>query len=242
MNRTLVIGDLHGGLKGLIQAIERVKIQKTDTLIFLGDYVDGWSEASETIEYLIQLSRNHKCIFIMGNHDLWCKRWILKGDSNPIWRAHGGDETIESYKKTGHFMEESHRIFFQDLKPYYLDDQNRLFIHAGFTSLEGVEFEENENEYYFDRTLWETALQMKSIEKDKLAFMPSRLNIYKEVYIGHTPTTNYDSLVPMNAHSIWNIDTGAGFKGKVTILDIETKEFWQSDEVWTLYPYELGRN
>jgi len=25
-------------------------------------------------------------------------------------------------------------------------------------------------------------------------------------------------------------------------LDIDTKEFWQSDEVWTLYPKEQGRN
>jgi serine/threonine protein phosphatase 1 len=40
--RTLVIGDIHGGLRALHQ-IKRAKVTKEDTLIFLGDYVDGWS-------------------------------------------------------------------------------------------------------------------------------------------------------------------------------------------------------
>ncbi|HAH34085.1 MAG TPA: serine/threonine protein phosphatase, partial [Flavobacteriaceae bacterium] len=39
--RTLVIGDIHGGLKALQQVWKRAQISKEDTLIFLGDYVDG---------------------------------------------------------------------------------------------------------------------------------------------------------------------------------------------------------
>ena len=31
--------------------------------------------------------------------------------------------------------------------------------------------------------------------------------------------------IPMNKACVWNIDTGAAFKGKLTIMDIETKEF-----------------
>ena len=46
----------------------------------------------------------------------------------------------------------------------------------------------------------------------------------------------------MNAVNVWNLDTGAGFYGKLTILDIETKEFWQSDVVKAIYPLEQGRN
>jgi serine/threonine protein phosphatase 1 len=38
--RTLVIGDIHGGLRALHQIIER-HVTPQDTLIFLGDYVDG---------------------------------------------------------------------------------------------------------------------------------------------------------------------------------------------------------
>ena len=45
MNRKLVIGDIHGGLKALHQVLDRAKVTSKDTLIFLGDFVDGWSES-----------------------------------------------------------------------------------------------------------------------------------------------------------------------------------------------------
>jgi serine/threonine protein phosphatase 1 len=44
--RTLVFGDIHGGLRALQQLFERAKITADDRLIFLGDYVDGWSESA----------------------------------------------------------------------------------------------------------------------------------------------------------------------------------------------------
>ena len=62
--RTLVIGDIHGGLKGLHQVIDRAEITTSDKLIFLGDYVDGWSESAPLIQYLIALSGRNECVFI----------------------------------------------------------------------------------------------------------------------------------------------------------------------------------
>lgn len=47
---------------------------------------------------------------------------------------------------------------------------------------------------------------------------------------------------PMNAANVWNIDTGAAYKGPVTVMNVETKEFWQSDDAYTFYPNENGRN
>ena len=69
MNRTLVIGDIHGGLRALHQIFDRANVSKEDTLIFLGDYVDGWSESPQTIDFLINLGKKQNCIFIRGNHD-----------------------------------------------------------------------------------------------------------------------------------------------------------------------------
>jgi len=34
---------------------------------------------------------------------------------------------------------------------------------------------------------------------------------------------------------LWDVDTGAAREGKVTVMDIVTKEFWQSDKVKNLY-------
>ncbi|WP_299214358.1 metallophosphoesterase family protein [uncultured Aquimarina sp.] len=243
--RTLVIGDIHGGYKALIQVLERAKVTSEDKLIFLGDYVDGWSESAETIQKLIDLSISNTCVFIRGNHDLWCGLWLDKGATNPVWLAHGGKETIDSYIQSGLLTNDAHKQFFKDLQNYYIDSENRLFIHAGFTSMHGVGREEYESNYYWDRTLWEAALLADKVEEKTLEDMltsPKRFNHYKEIYIGHTPTTDYKISEPIKAYNLWNIDTGAAFTGKLTILDIDTKEFWQSDPLPSLYPDEKGRN
>lgn len=76
MVRTLAIGDIHGGFKALIQVLEKAGVTEKDTLIFLGDYVNGWSGSSRVIQFLIELSGRQECIFIKGNHDAWCEDWL----------------------------------------------------------------------------------------------------------------------------------------------------------------------
>ncbi|MGH2665520.1 metallophosphoesterase family protein [Flavobacterium sp.] len=242
MKRTLVIGDIHGGLKALTQVLERANVTLDDTLVFLGDYVDGWSESAQTIEYLLKLAEKQECIFIRGNHDLWCGRWLELGASNPVWEENGGKETKQSYLATGLLTDKEHIVFFNQLKDYYIDGQNRLFIHAGYTSIHGVGNEEYPSNYYFDRTLWEMALVMDDRVEKHSSFFPKRLMHYKEIFLGHTPTVNFGKDIPMHAINIWNVDTGAGFKGKLSCLDIETKQFWQSDSLPTIYTNEKGRN
>jgi serine/threonine protein phosphatase 1 len=242
MKRTLVIGDIHGGLKALIQVLERANITTDDTLIFLGDYVDGWSESAQVVEFLIELKQKQSCIFIKGNHDVWCEEWLSEGKTNSIWLHHGGEETVESYQKLGREFWTKHAIFFENMPFYHIDQQNRLFIHAGFTSMHGPEKEFHQSNFSWDRTLWEMALTMDNRIKKDSNLYPKRLSLYDEIYIGHTPTLNYDKTVPMQGCNVWNIDTGAAFTGKLTIMDIDSKEFWQSDTLQSLYPFEMGRN
>ena len=209
----------------------------------MGDYVDGWSESAQVVQFLIELSQNFNCVFIKGNHDVWCENWLKdSNDVHPSWYIHGGKETMESYAGLSEEEKKLHLNFFQNLPLYHLDAENRLFLHAGFTSLHGVEKEKFPELFYLDRSLWEMLLVMdRSIPKDSI-FYPKRLQHYKEIYIGHTPTTNYDKSSPINIESVWNIDTGAAFKGKVTWINIDTKAYFQSDNLPDLYPDEKGRN
>ena len=241
--RTFAIGDIHGGLQALLQLLNQLEITEEDTLIFMGDYVDGWSDSAQVIEFLINLSEKINCIFIKGNHDVWCENWLENNeDVNPSWYLHGGKETIESYHSFSEEAKKQHLHFFKNLKMYYLDAENRLFLHAGFTSMHGVDKETYTHKFCTDRTLWEMALVAdKNIDK-YYKFYPKRVQHYNEIYIGHTPTTNYDELEPMNALNIWNVDTGAAFKGKLTAINIDTKAYFQSDDLPSLYPNEKGRN
>lgn len=242
MGRILAIGDIHGGLKALKQLLERAEVRNDDTLIFIGDYVDGWSESAQVVQFIIELSKKQSCICIKGNHDLWCEDWLRSGTILDVWYAHGGKETIESYQ---HFSEEEkqrHLHFFEDMLPFYIDHDNRLFVHAGFTSMHGVEREVNKNSFYFDRTLWEMALAMKDeLDKNSMRY-PKRLQHYMEIFIGHTPTINFNSYQPMQAANIWNIDTGAAFYGMLSAIDVNSKEIFQSEKVQSFYPDEKGRN
>ena len=79
---------------------------------------------------------------------------------------------------------------------------------------------------------------MKKMSK----FYPSRLKHYSEIFIGHTPTINYFVMHPMNAANVWNIDTGAAFTGRLSAVDVVTKDIFQSDILPDLYPNEKGRN
>jgi serine/threonine protein phosphatase 1 len=108
--------------------------------------------------------------------------------------------------------------------------------------MHGPEQERWEGSYNWDRTLWEMALTMdKRIRKDSKLY-PKRLLLFHEIFIGHTPTLYYDVTVPMQGCNVWNVDTGAAFYGKLSVLDADTKDYWQSDTVQQLYPAERGRN
>lgn len=245
MKRTLVVGDIHGGYKALLQILERANVSKEDTLIFLGDYMDGWSESPEVLDFLIQLKETHQCIFIKGNHDELVVDWLEERFENineSMWFKHGGKATVDAYATINSEKREQHIAFLKELKNYYLDSENRLFIHAGFTNLHGVEYEYFPKLFYWDRTLWEMALAIdENLDKQDVLY-PNRLKIYSEIYIGHTPTTRIEQTIPVNKACVWNIDTGAAFKGPLTILDVDTKEYWQSDALPNLYPNETGRN
>ena len=242
MKRTLVIGDIHGGLRALHQILEKASVNKEDTLIFLGDYVDGWSESPQVIDFLIGLSQKQMCIFIRGNHDELLLDWLQSYRNNPLWFEHGGQATVLAYANVDETTKQKHIDFLLNLVNYHLDVHNRLFVHAGFTNLNGVNHEYFPKMFYWERTLWEMAASLdKSMSLEDVLY-PKRLKLYKEIYIGHTPVTRIDKTTPVQMANVWNIDTGAAFLGPLTILDIDTKEYWQSDALPLLYPEEKGRN
>lgn len=240
--RTLVIGDIHGGLRALNQIFERANVSPKDKLIFLGDYVDGWSQSPQVIDFLIELKTTHDVICIRGNHDELLREWLEDSKDNEQWNQHGGEATILAYQKVNGETKNKHIKFLRSLSDYYLDEQNRMFIHAGFTNLNGVNFEYFPKLFYWDRTLWETALSLDPNMKPDHLLYPKRFTLYKEIYIGHTPVSRIGKTTPVQKANIWNIDTSAAFKGPLTIMDVDTKEFWQSEPLPSLYPNEKGRN
>lgn len=240
--RVLVIGDIHGGLKALLQVLKRANTSIDDRLIFLGDYVDGWSESPQLLDFLIDLNATHECVFLRGNHDDLFLNWLKTGELDAKWTFYGGDTTVKAYENVSGERRNAHIGFVESSRGYFLDESNRLFVHAGFTHLKGVESEYFPSLLCWDRSLWELALALDPdlvVDEDRY---PERLKLYSEIYIGHTPTMRIGKSTPVNAATVWNLDTGAAFGGPLSILDVETKQYWQSDPVCSLYPTERLRS
>lgn len=234
--RTFAIGDIHGAYLALIQCLNLSKFDyENDTLVCLGDVADGWSQVPECVEELLKIKN---LISLRGNHDVWCWNWFTMGERPAIWTEQGGRATIEAYIKSGKIGDKVHKDFWDNQIDYFIDEENRLFVHAGFSLIDGFENSaktnmniKNANEYHWARDLAELLFPTE----DEL----SQINKFKEIFIGHTAHSRNPT--SFNKFNIWNLDTGAGWNGVLTIMNVDTKEYFQSDNVLTLYKNERGR-
>ena len=247
-----VIGDIHGGYRGLIQVLEKANFDyENDTLVSLGDITDGWSEIAECIELLMTIKN---FVLVKGNHDEWSTRFLkltLKtgpSEYNYNWYRQGGKATYNSYYNKPDLVD-IHMAFLESAELYYIDEDNRLFLHAGLdpdVDLDKQHFMDvgqttkGENAvFYWDRLLWRHMVH--SHEHGNDITWPR----YKEIYIGHTPTNRkveFEHGLPVNIGNVWNMDTGAAYDGKISLMNLDTKELFQSDLLYELYPDEMGRN
>ena len=249
--RVFVMGDIHGAFKAVKQCFERASFDyEHDQLIQLGDITDGADEVYECVEELLKVKN---LIAIRGNHDEWLLEFIRTG-IHPYHWTHGGTGTIRSYIKAAGKQDtlipsrkgfktsldpadipETHRVFFREQFLYYIDGDNNCFLHAGFERQ--LPFKgQRDDTYFWDRSLWMEALSYeagKPYPEGNAAF--KIVTGFREIFIGHTPTLNWNKDQPMSAANILNLDTGTRHGGRLTIMDVKTKEFWQSDPVKELY-------
>ncbi|MDA3832654.1 MAG: metallophosphoesterase [Spirochaetales bacterium] len=227
--RTFVIGDIHGAYRALLQCLERAEFDYADDhLIVLGDVCDGYPEVNLVIDELLKIEH---CAMIIGNHDLWALDWALYGRTPRIWTSQGGNRTIASY--SGGSMPRSHLDFLKNAQPWIMLD-NRLFVHGGFNPNTPLSKHSIES-LVWDRDLMQTAWMYMQAGSNH------NFGDYTDIFIGHTPTEAFGETAPIHACNVWNLDTGAGWSGRLTIMDAETKQWLQSDPSPLLYKGIPGR-
>lgn len=223
--RTFVIGDIHGAHKALVQCLERAEFDyERDRLICLGDVCDGWPETKQAIDELLKLKN---LIYILGNHDYWTREWMKYGTADEIWLSQGGRATVESYNNTPDHI---HQKFLERALPYFILD-DALFVHAGINPIQPIANQDMDI-FLWDRNLARLALYYRDQN------IESSLTDFTEVYLGHTPIS---SGKPVQGGGVWLMDTGAGWSGPLSIMNIETKKIFTSERVPMLYPGKRGR-
>lgn len=235
--KTFAIGDIHGAHKALVQCLKRSGFDyEKDRLIALGDVCDGFPQVKECIDELLKIRH---CDYIIGNHDLWALDWAVHGDKPTIWVSQGGRQTLESY--AGGPMPKAHVDFLKHAH-LWVEYNNKLFVHGGIDPNRKIE-KHDVQFLAWDRSLVESAWN-KSQKDPKYKF--SR---YDEIFVGHT-TTQWVAVgkakmdpgtTPIFLCNVVMLDTGAGWSGKLTIMDVDSHEYWQSDATPELYGMEGRR-
>lgn len=225
--RKLVVGDIHGAHKALMQCLERADFDPDkDHLISLGDVCDRGPEVKQVVDELLLIKN---LTYILGNHDKWAMDWFEENAQPELWIQQGGLATMKAYggapdKRPN--VPDAHIRFFRDAL-YWYETDNRLFVHGGFKP--EIPLSKTNPELF----IWDRDLLQFALENPKKKLTP-----YKEVFVGHTPTTLFPpsyGTQPLHGADVWAIDTGAGCDGCLTIMDIKSKEFWQSDLITDLY-------
>jgi len=210
MKNIYAFGDIHGEYWKLKKLIDKLNIDKSDTLIFLGDYIDRGAMSFNVIEYLIELDKEYNCVFVLGNHEDMLLDYMY-GIYEKVFIVNGGLKTIESYRQNGYNISshiksndrrlpDNHLKFFNRLIPYYeIDDY--IFVHAGV--IPGVQVcETNREDLVWNRDFY-------------------KCNNYKGkvVVFGHTP-----SRTVMNEKYKICIDTGSCFEGMGNLTCVKLPE------------------
>lgn len=223
--QAFVIGDIHGAYRALEQCLSRAEFNyDSDHLICLGDVCDGWPDTKRCIDELLKIKN---ITYVIGNHDQWTLNWMKTKVVEEIWRTQGGAATISSYA-TG--IPDTHIEFLEKARPYFISG-NKLFVHAGIDPDRPLT-QQTVSTFAWDRRLIQRAYAFINQETKH------KITKFDEVYVGHTPIP---FARPMQACEVWMMDTGAGWGGVLSMMNIETKKVYTSDKVPSLYPGVEGR-
>lgn len=237
MSRRFCVGDIHGHSKALQELLNKVEFDfENDLLISIGDLCDRGPDSWGVVELLMKV-KNLVCI--QGNHDLWFKSFLSDKKSNQFWIQQGGRETYNSYVNNNWGNIDNHISFYSNQIPYYILD-NKCFVHGGFDRDFKIS-EQDENSLCWDRTFVEQSMSCKS---GKLKTKDN----FDIVFIGHTPTIYWSTnekktpsgiiygnrepiMTPIYSGGVYNIDTGCGKGGKLSIVDIDSLEYVQTEKI-----------
>ena len=254
MGRSLIIGDIHGRCDKLIAVLQKAGFNPGfDILYATGDFCDRGEQPVEVLDYLMKLGDSF--LPVLGNHDTWLEYWLHTGVADSDWMdRNGGSITIEKLsgqpqKCLGKLKDWLGRM------PLVRVTDDCLIMHAGIpegmnesslcsmASMErpipifmlesefmnlvrmGIDMREYQTmeSIYWDRDYLLSAIAAEYGETGDLPPFPTD----KDIWIGHSVLRSGKPFHSESYH-LYAVDTGAGMGGPLTLMDMDTTEFWQA--------------
>jgi serine/threonine protein phosphatase 1 len=153
MGRTFAIGDIHGDLDSQFKVLSCFPtLDATDTIVFLGDYVDRGPKSAQVIDYVRKLptQTKGKVVALRGNHeDAWLRVCAGGWDEFVLPPPNGCLAAMRSFLNrpvpaeeeealgderammlTGGFFPEEVLEWMMKL-PFWYEDEHAIYVHAG---------------------------------------------------------------------------------------------------------------
>jgi len=214
--RLIAVGDIHGSSDQLDALIAAIAPTPSDTLVFLGDYVDRGPDTRGVLDRLTALKRTLHVVCLLGNHELMMLRARTNAEAKRMWLNVGGMQALASYAavpgRSGKFddIPEAHWHFLERDCVDWLESDDFLFVHAGVNP-----------ELPMDEQT-ESALFWEFLDPAKPPYHFSG----KTVVCGHTSQKSGRIL---DLGSTICLDTYAYGGGNLTALNCLTGETWQAN-------------
>lgn len=225
--KVYTMGDLHGAYKAFKDILLKSNFDyENDHLYFLGDLADGWGEFHYCLDEILKM-KNFKGV--LGNHDVYLKKYIEKGYISKNWMKFGGIKTVSIIKDNPNIANKL-KVYFDKCELYQIYN-DKIFLHGGFNHKKPID-NQNNNSFAFNRQLFKIA---KKYHKQKIKIpvvFENKTTGIKEIFIGHSTTKK---MTPVRYSNLINIDTGAGSVGYLTLMEVKNKNYIQSKNVMKLY-------
>jgi len=210
--RVLAIGDVHGCARALSLILESVSVERSDTVVLLGDLVDRGPDSRGVLERVMFLEGECRVVLVTGNHEEMMLSG-LHGSSRDEWLKWGGRATLDSYGGRVEDIPEDHRQWLSGGVDYFETD-HEICIHANLEP--GVPLSEQRAEW----------LRWTHLTGREEAHASGR-----RIVCGHTPQPIG---LPLVTDGWLCIDTLCWAGGFLTCVDLASNEIWQAQESGTV--------
>jgi serine/threonine protein phosphatase 1 len=223
-HRIYAIGDVHGRADLLAALFRRIDADLARrptaeaTQVFLGDYIDRGPRSRQVIDLLIARRREHRALFLMGNHEAYARQVLSDPSVLPQWMQMGGARTLVSYgvMPSRHSDAKAHQdtaVAFREAIP----ESHHKFIESlalAFTC----------GDFFFTHAGVRPGIPLRTQDQQDLLWIRDDFLLHEDdfgkvIVHGHTPTMQPD----IRPNRI-NIDTGAYATGRLTCLVLEGSE------------------